>query len=578
MKKMSYFQALRFLYRFIRPYRANFILFYSGWLLETVLSVSMPILFGVMIDQVVYYHDTERFMRIGLIYLVLVLFSCILYFMIYAQHHYIMNRFTYDIRHELFRHIHECRAEVLSGEASGEALTIIQNYPQECMFFLIRDVIHTVNNILTVVFVSAELVILDLRMGLLVFAAVPVAVFLSARFGKTVREYSSDERKMYGGYVGWLFEMLENVRNLGAIGAVRRADKRLVVFQRDLFDIKNRKNIASLTSDRAVVLTNLVLQMMIFVLAGRMAAAGALSFGGLTVILAFYDILKDRIRTLSFEYLNTQGRLAYFQKISDLLESPTEKEWPGEEKLAVTEGSVTFENVSFSYTDGNGVLNDFSLTVRPSERVAVVGESGCGKSTIIDILSGFYAPDHGSIRIDGQGISGCTLHSLRDAVGVVRQNVLVFDGTVAENLRLGKKDATESEMKEVLGKAGLWDTVAEFPKGLETVLGSSGRSLSGGERQRLAIARIYLKDPKIMVFDEATSSLDEETEREILKAWDRLLSGRTTIIISHRQSAVMLCDRAVILKDGSASESGRPYELERCSETFRRLFALEDEA
>jgi ABC-type multidrug transport system fused ATPase/permease subunit len=194
------------------------------------------------------------------------------------------------------------------------------------------------------------------------------------------------------------------------------------------------------------------------------------------------------------------------------------------------------------------------------------------------MLIGFYKALSGKIIIDGQDISECTLKSIRQNIGMVSQDVLLFDGSIKENLLLGRPSASDDEIKAALERAGIWDYISELPDGVNTIIGSSenSRNLSGGQKQRIAIARIYLKNPKIIIFDEATSSLDNETEQQIHEAWKSVLTGRTSIIIAHRQSSVMLCERAAIIENGEIVEIGGPCELEKSSDMFRTLFAIKE--
>jgi ABC-type multidrug transport system fused ATPase/permease subunit len=192
------------------------------------------------------------------------------------------------------------------------------------------------------------------------------------------------------------------------------------------------------------------------------------------------------------------------------------------------------------------------------------------------MLLGFYPAQSGSISIDGQNLSECSLKSIRQSIGMVSQDVLLFDGSIKENLLLGKPKATNDEIISALTKAGIWEFISSLPEDIDTVIGSKGIGLSGGQKQRIAIARIYLRNPPILIFDEATSSLDSETEEQIHQAWEAMLTGRTSIIIAHRQSSVMMCDRAAVMENGKIVDLGVPGELEKTSASFQELFALRE--
>ncbi|MDR0949326.1 MAG: ABC transporter ATP-binding protein/permease, partial [Lachnospiraceae bacterium] len=295
-----------------------------------------------------------------------------------------------------------------------------------------------------------------------------------------------------------------------------------------------------------------------------------------TVVLAYFRSLTGRVRQVSKSYLDAGTRVGYIQRIYDFMHAPTEDDWMGKAELSVINGEITFENVAFAYKGGNEVLSQLYLHIHAGEHFALCGMSGCGKTTLGYMMLGFYHARSGEIRIDGQRITDCSLRSIRKNIGMISQDVLLFAGSIKDNLLLGKPSARDAEIHLALLRAGMKDYIDSLPDGVNTMIGVNGLGLSGGQKQRIAIARIYLKDPKIIIFDEATSALDDETEEQIHQAWKSVLTGRTSIVIAHRQSAVMLCDRAAMMEDGRIAEIGNPHDLEESSERFRTLFAVKE--
>lgn len=272
--------------------------------------------------------------------------------------------------------------------------------------------------------------------------------------------------------------------------------------------------------------------------------------------------------------LDAQYQMSVIGRMKEVTEKPTVESWGGHEEMKVEKGNISFENLTFAFRGKEPVIRGFDMAVKPGEKVALVGESGCGKTTLAYLLLGFYQPAEGKLRIDGRDISEFTLESIHKNIGVVQQDVLIFNGTVRENIMIGNETATEKEMIAACRAAGVYEFIMELPDGFETLLGTGGRQLSGGQKQRISIARVYLKNPAILIFDEATASLDNETEALIHDAWKSVLKNRTAIIIAHRQSAVELCDRVVMMKDGGVFISGTPAQLKESSEEYRTLFAL----
>lgn len=576
-KKLNYLTAVGFLSKYISKRRRNFIMFYFGWFVDMLLSITMPILFGIMINEIVYYQNMEIFIKISIIFVLMSVFSCMLYFLIYAQHHYLMSMYIFDIKMDIFNHLQKCDAKFLTGLSSGEAVATIQQYAVECMHFVIRNVIHTSNHIITVIVVTSYLFTINWKIGLLIVFAVPISVWISVRFGKKIRKYGETQREYYGNYIGWAYDILSGLREIRMLGAERKTDRDFVRNHKKMFGVNIKTGVSTITAKNAVGLANLVLQLMIFGLIGYEAVRANITVGSFTVILAFFSILTGKIKILSESWLNAQMRISFIQRIYDFMHSPTEDIREDKKELEVTRGAITFHDIHFAYDEGNAVLDGFSLSVSGGEHFALAGRSGNGKTTLAYMMIGFYQPQRGYIEIDGQKLSGCSLKSIRQNIGIIQQDVLLFEGTIKENILLGRKNASDNEIIRACQKAGIWDFINGLTEGLDTVVGKNGVGISEGQKQRIAIARIYLKDPKIIIFDEATSSLDKETEEQIHESWKGVLKGRTSIVIAHRQSSVMLCDRVGIIEDGKLCEAGIPSDMIQNSDDFRTLFAVKGE-
>lgn len=574
--KLNYFTAIKFLSKYIGKHKSNFIMFYLGWLFDSILSVIMPILFGIMIDEIVYYQDVDTFIKIALVFVVLTAFSCGLYFLIYFQHSYLMNMYTFDIQKDVYRHFQKTNAQVLSNASTGDIITTVQNYAPECMHFVIRNMIHITNNTLMMIAYAAYLFVIDWRIGLFALCAAPISTFINAKSGKKIRKYGDEQRKYYNGFISWIFEILSALRDIRMLGARNKTEELFKKNHKSMFSVNIKSSISVLTTGNIVSFTNLAIQLCIFSIAGYAAISGNITVGELTVIISFYASLTSAERSVSNSYLDAQNRISFIQCIHDFMQSPTEDEWQGEKSLTIKDGSVNFDNITFEYNEHKPVIHNLNLKIAPGERFALVGKSGCGKTTLAYMLIGFYRPQMGSISIDGQALTDCSLQSIRQGIGLVQQDVLIFDGTIRENILLGKQQATEEEIISACHASGLWEFIESLPDGLNTVIGSKGIGISGGQKQRIAIARVYLKDPQIIIFDEATSSLDSETEAAIHEAWQEVLTDRTAIIIAHRQSSVMLCQRAAIIEDGHIVETGSPAEMATKSEKFKTLFAIKE--
>ncbi len=576
MKKLDYFSAIQFLSKYIKRYKKNFIMFYFGWFFDMLLGIVMPILSGLMIDEIVYHQNLNLFLRISVVFAIMSIFSCVLYFLIYAQHQYLMSMYVYDIQRDIFSHLQKTNAEFMSGAKTGDIISIIENYARECMHFIIRNVIHITNGCINLVLITVYIFRINPWIGLLMIMAVPLSVLINARFGKAIREYSDEQREYYGGYISYIYEVFAAILDIRLLGAAGKVNRDVTTRHRALFNVTIKAGVSTITAQNIIDGTNLMIQLSIYALTAYLASRQDMTIGLLTVVMTYFAALTDQVKTISHSYLDAQNRIGYIQRIYDFMQAPTEESWPGKNELIIQDGEIFVRHITFSYVTGTNILQNFNLHIKPGERFALCGKSGCGKTTFAYMLLGFYSPQRGNIAIDGQNIMDCSLKSIRKKIGIISQDILLYDGSIKDNLLLGKPGATDQEIVVVLQKAGIWEHIAELPEGIHTVIGSTGVGLSGGQKQRLAIARIYLKNPSIIIFDEATSSLDGETERQIHEAWDTVLFGRTSIIIAHRQSSVMLCDRAAVIENGQVVEIGRPIELKKHGEAFRKLFALQE--
>lgn len=541
-----------------------------------LLGIVMPILFGIMIDEIVYHQNIASFLRISLVFVIMSVFSCVLYFLIYAQHQYLMSMYVYDIQRDIFRHLQKANAEFMADAKTGDIISIVQHYARECMHFVIRNIIHITNGCINLVLLTVYIFIISPWIGLLMLVAVPVSVIINARFGKKIRDYSNEQREYYGDYISYIYEVFTAIRDIRLLGAVSKVSREVVSRHKKMFAVNIKSGISTITVQNIINGTNLIIQLSIFTLAAYLVNGDGMTIGLLTIVMAYFSALTSQVRQISNSYLDAQNRVGYIQRIYDFMNAPTEDEWQGMNPLSVEHGEIIAEDISFAYQKSSDVLQGFSIHIKPGERIALCGKSGCGKTTFGYMLLGFYGAQNGCISIDGQNLSDCSLKSIRQNIGMISQDVLLFDGSIKENMLLGKPKASDDEIVSALQKAGIWEHISELPQGIDTIIGSQGIGLSGGQKQRIAIARIYLKNPSIIIFDEATSSLDSETETQIHEAWKEMLAGRTSIIIAHRQSSVMLCDRAALMENGKIIEIGTPEDLENASEAFSELFALRE--
>ena len=323
---------------------------------------------------------------------------------------------------------------------------------------------------------------------------------------------------------------------------------------------KNRLSLLSLNAGQALIITVAMTAMMW--LAAQRVTEGTMTIGDFVLINAFMMQLFIPLNFLGFVYREIKGSMANIENMFALMAlSSGVKNINNAPDLEITKGAISFNKVSFHYRPDRPIVKDLSFDIRAGEKVAIVGASGAGKSTLVKLLFRFYDPSQGSILIDGQDISQVSQHSLRQVIGIVPQDTVLFNQSIFENIRYGNPEASDAEVLQAIKLAHLQSFIAELPDGAETVVGERGLKLSGGEKQRVAIARTILKRPPILVFDEATSSLDSKSERSILSALQEISQGHTSMVIAHRLSTIVDADRIVVMDHGCIVEQGSHREL-----------------
>ncbi len=341
--------------------------------------------------------------------------------------------------------------------------------------------------------------------------------------------------------------------------------------------MKNVLSLVLLNSGQALIIAAAITVMMI--LAAQRVADGSMTLGDLVMVNAYMIQLFIPLNFLGFVYREIRQSLANIERLFGLLEQPVKvQDRPGAPDLEVREGTVAFDEVHFRYHPERPIIEGINLKIPAGHKVAVVGPSGAGKSTLSRLLFRFYDVDAGRITIDGQDIREVTQHSLRQAIGVVPQDTVLFNDSIGYNIAYGRPDATPEEIREAVRLAHLDGFIAQLPQGLDTVVGERGLKVSGGEKQRIAIARMLLKDPPILIFDEATSSLDSGSEKAILEALNEVAARRTTLVIAHRLSTVMDADNIVVMEHGRVVEQGTHHQLLARDGAYWRLWQHQREA
>lgn len=481
-----------------------------------------------------------------------------------------------DIRTSLVGHLHRMPLHFFTGTKTGEIMNRVSNDVDNVDNVVTGTLTTIVTNIVTIATTLVAMFLWNWRLGLISIIIVPLMILPLGPVGRRMYAIRKKTREKRDEIESITQETL-SISGITLIKSFAReaferarfytVGTRLMQLEIDLAMV-GRWFIASVT---AMVVVGPAL---VWFGGGWLSIAAGLQVG---VIVAFVSFIQGRLygpaAALAGIQIQIVSALAVFERIFEYLDMTTEEyDPPGAIALPEVTGEIAFENVAFSYDGTREVLNDVSFHVRPGEVAAFVGPSGAGKTTITQLVPRFYDPQSGRVLIDGYDLRGVTLDSLRRDIGIVTQETYLFHDTIANNLRYGKPDATDAELDASVRAANIADFIAALPDGYQTIVGERGHKLSGGERQRLAIARVLLKDPRILILDEATSSLDYENEAAIQKALDVVLRGRTSLVIAHRLSTVLTADIIFVVDRGRIVESGRHATLLARGGLYSRLY------
>lgn len=567
-----YFRTIRY----IKPYLPRLLGAGICTIGATGGTVYLPWIIKDIVDDVLSKKDLAMLNYIALSIIVVFIVRGVFYYGQSYLMNYVGQHVVIDIRKEVFEKLQRLSMSFYDHNKTGTIMSYVTNDVSALQTAMVENIVEMITEGVILVSSIGMMMYLDWKLFLLTVCTFPFVLGFIDMFGKRIRKNGSRIQEVTADITSVLQEAVFSAR---VIKSFVRQDYEIRRFDRENINnfnanMKNARLMATLTPTIELVAA-LGVTLVIWY-GGRSVIDGSMTAGALVAFLTYAVNISNPIKRLSRVIGNIQKAMAAAQRVFKVLDMVEEvKDAPDAEKLPPVKGYVEFKNVSFAYNKDEQVLDDVSFSVQPGQIIALVGPSGAGKSTVASLLPRFYDVTDGCITIDGRDLRSVTLNSLREQVGIVPQETILFNGSVYDNILYGRLDAAQEEVEVAAKAANAHSFIMELPQGYDTMLGDRGVNISGGQRQRIAIARAILKNPQILILDEATSALDTESEHVVQEALDRLMVGRTSFVIAHRLSTIKNADRILVLEKGRLVESGSHEELIERGGLYAHLYNIQ---
>jgi ATP-binding cassette subfamily B protein len=566
---------MRRLMGYLRPYWPQVLVAFASIVSGSVLQLAQPYVMKLAIDRYIATGDLAGMNRIALLFLGILVGSFALEFIQTYLLQLIGQRIMFDLRSQIYAHLQRLDVAYYDRNPVGRMMTRVTTDVDALNDLFASGVVSVFGDIFTLAGIMIVLVTMDWRLALIAFSVLPLIVLITQWFRRNVRDSYRSVRAWISRINAFL---QENITGMATVQLFRREAVNCSRFEA----INGRHRDANIDSIfyyavfyPAVEVVGAIAAALIIWQGGAWVQGGTLTLGSLVAFIQYSQRFFRPISDMSEKFNLLQSAMAASERIFTLLDTPVAVTSPGAAKAAQWNGRVSFERVSFAYDGENPVLRDVSFDVRPGERIGIVGATGAGKSTIINLLMRFYDVSQGRILVDGVDIRDIDLGELRRRFSLVLQDVHLFSGTIGGNVRLGNPAIDDAQVRRALEAVHADRFVDQLPRGIDTAVAERGATLSTGQKQLLSFARALAFDPRILVLDEATSSIDTETELLIRDALRVLMAGRTTIAIAHRLSTIQDMDRILVLHKGQLREAGSHQELLAQRGIYYRLYQLQ---
>ena len=546
---------------YYRPHIPLFCLDMTASLLVSVTGIFYPVVTRHMLNDYIPERKYDMIVIAGAALLVIYLIRMLLNYFIQYKGHVMGVRMQAQMRHDMFVHLEKLPYGFFDNHETGKIMSRMTSDLMDISELAHHGPENIIVSTIAIITSFTYLSTINLPLTLIVFACVPFLVAAAAVTRKKMRNAFMRSRQSTARINAALESSISGIRVTKAYTNAEKETEKFEEGNREFVEArKDAYNAMGKFHSTTAFVTD-IFNVIVLIAGGIFLYNGSIDFGDYSAFVVSVNLFISPVMTLVNFMEQYQNGVTGFERFVEILDAEPEKDPPDAEPIDRVEGHIEFKDVCYGYEDGRPVLNNISLDIKRGETFALVGPSGGGKTTICHLIPHFYSIDGGDILIDGKSINGITLDSLRKNIGIVQQDVYLFNASIKDNILYGNPNADDEAVIEAAKRANIHEYVMSLPEKYDTVIGERGVKLSGGQKQRLSIARVFLKDPPILILDEATSALDNVTEQLIQASLDELCKGRTTVVVAHRLSTVKNADEIAVIDEGSVVEQGSHKEL-----------------
>ena len=556
-------KTIKRLLRYIKPFKKNLIAAVISAFIGILFSLLVPVFIGYGVDAMVGVDnvDFKKLVQICIALAAIILISA-LFQWIMTYHSNKLSYYTVEqMRNDVMEKLTRVPLSFIDSTPHGDLINTVVTDIDIVGTGLLQGFTQVFSGIVTILGTLVFMFTINPIIALVVVVLTPLSFFVASFIAKHSHDKYREQAKLRGEMTGYASEMIECETLVKAYSMEESVEENFDKMNRDLQKVGVIAHFYSALSNPCTRFVNAMVYAGVAIAGAYLCVTGKLSVGALTSFLAYCSQYTKPFNEISGVVAEFQNAVASANRVFQLLDTENESDDSALEPLAVQDGTVGFSHVDFAYSKKKPLIRDFNLDVKSGQTIAIVGPTGCGKTTMINLLMRFYDVNAGKITVDGKDIRSVTRDSLRGAFGMVLQDTWLFRGTVRENIAYGVPDATDEEIREAAKKAHAHSFIKRLPNGYDTVLTENGDNISEGQKQLLCIARVMLKRPPMLILDEATSNIDTRTEVRIQKAFAALMEGRTSFIVAHRLSTIRNADVILVMRDGQIIEKGKHEEL-----------------